>query len=75
MRTTTSTRSLPNMSPSRPAIGVATEAESRYAVRIQLTPVGEVLSACCNSGSAGATIDWSSENAAAAVRSTANVSA
>ena len=27
--TTTSTRSLPNMSPSRPAIGVATEAVSR----------------------------------------------
>ena len=37
----TSTRFLPKMSPSRPAIGVTTEAASRYEVKIQATPDGE----------------------------------
>ena len=40
--TTTSVRFFPNMSPSRPAIGVATDAARRYAVKIQVTPVGVV---------------------------------
>ena len=36
--TMTSARFLPNMSPSRPAIGVTTDALSRYAVRIHAAP-------------------------------------
>ena len=55
-----SSRSLPYMSPSRPISGVATDALSRYAVRIQLTEFSEVCSACWMSGSAGATSDCSS---------------
>ena len=43
-------------------------------MRIQLTPVGVVFSACCISGRAGATIDCSSAKASAASTSTANVS-
>ena len=38
--TTRSVRFFPNMSPSRPAIGVATEAARRYVVKIHATPVG-----------------------------------
>ena len=40
IRTTTIVRFLPYMSPSRPAIGVTTEALSRYAVRIHAGPGG-----------------------------------
>jgi hypothetical protein len=41
-RTISSMRSLPCMSPSRPMMGVATDALSRYAVRTQLTESSEV---------------------------------
>ena len=58
--TTTSMRSLPNMSPSRPRIGVAIDALSRYTVRTQVTCVGVAPSSCWISGSAGATIVCSS---------------
>ena len=53
-------RSLPNMSPSRPRIGVAIEALSRYTVSTQVTCVGVAPSSCWISGSAGATIVCSS---------------
>ncbi len=58
-RTTSSVRFLPNMSPSRPAIGVATDAASRYVVKIHATPVGVVSRSFCNVGNAGTTRDWS----------------
>ncbi len=51
------TRSLPNMSPSLPAMGVATEALSRYAVRIHPTAVSEVPSSRWIVGRAGTTSD------------------
>ena len=68
--TATSTRFLPYMSPSRPAIGVTTEAESRYALRIQAAPVVVVFRSSWIVSSAGATSDCSSayETAAAASR-------
>ena len=55
----TSTRCFPNMSPSRPAIGVTTEAASRYEVKIQAAPEGVVSRSRCSTGSAGTTSDWS----------------
>lgn len=58
--TTTSSRSLPYMSPSRPINGVATDALSRYAVSTQLAELTDVCSECWMSGSAGATSDCSS---------------
>ena len=58
-RTTTRVRFLPNMSPRRPAIGVATDAASRYAVKIHVTPEGVVSRSFCRVGSAGTTSDWS----------------
>ena len=57
--TTTSVRFLPNMSPIRPAMGVATDAARRYAVKTQATPDGVVLRSRCRIGSAGTTSDWS----------------
>ena len=54
---TTSIRSLPNMSPSRPRIGVKIEALSRKAVSTQATAVAEVCRSRWISGSAGATRD------------------
>jgi hypothetical protein len=42
----TSIRSLPNMSPSRPTIGVETDAVSRNAVKTKDTAVVEVPSSC-----------------------------
>ena len=56
---TTSTRFLPNMSPSRPAIGVTTDAASRYDVKIHATPEVDVCRSCWSTGSAGTTSDWS----------------
>ena len=53
-------RSLPNMSPSRPRIGVKIEALSRNAVSTHATAVGEVCRSRWISGSAGATSDCSS---------------
>ena len=57
--TTSSVRFLPNMSPRRPAIGVATDADNRYAVNTHVTPVGVVSRSCCRVGSAGTTSDCS----------------
>ena len=71
--TVTSARFLPNMSPRRPAIGVTTEALSRYAVRIHAAPVVVVSRSCWIVSSAGATSDWSSAYATAAIASSANV--
>ena len=53
----TSTRFLPNMSPSRPAIGVITDALIRYALRIHAAPAVVVFRSCWIVSSAGATID------------------
>ena len=53
----TSTRFLPNMSPSRPATGVITDALIRYALRIHAAPAVVVFRSCWMVSSAGATID------------------
>ena len=53
-------RSLPNMSPSLPKIGVAIEATSRYAVTIQAIPLADAPSSFCISPSAGMTVVWAS---------------
>src|SRR3954451_538853 len=71
---TRSRRSLPYMSPSRPKIGVATDALIRYEVRIHVAVVSEMPRSFWISGSAGATSDCSSANASPAVASTASVS-
>ena len=52
-----SSRSFPNMSPSRPRTGVATEAESRYAVSTQAMPVSLAFRLFWRSGRAGMTAD------------------
>ena len=52
-----SRRSLPYMSPSRPMIGVATEALSRYAVSTQPTALSDVWRELWISGRAGTTSD------------------
>ena len=49
-------RSLPNMSPSLPKIGVAIEATSRYAVTIQAIPLADAPRSFCISPSAGMTV-------------------
>ena len=59
-RTQTKTRCLPNMSPTRPRIGVQTEAESRNAVSTQVTVCWLVCSSCWILGRIGETIDWAS---------------
>jgi hypothetical protein len=56
----TSIRSLPTMSPIRPMIGVAMDADRRYAVTTQVTASCEVWTLCWIVGSAGMTSDWSS---------------
>jgi hypothetical protein len=56
-----STRRLPNMSPSLPSSPVATDAVSRNALSTQDTVVGPVSSARCRSGSAGTGMVWSRE--------------
>jgi len=48
------------MSPSRPTIGVRTEALSRKPVKIQAVAVEDALSSSWISGRAGATVDCSS---------------
>ena len=62
----TSIRRLPNMSPSRPATGVATAAASRYAVSTQAIPLASVPSLVVSSPSAGMSIVCASEYASAA---------
>ena len=69
----TSRRSLPNMSPSRPRIGVKIEAVSRYTVSTQVTAVVEAPNSRWIAGSAGATIVCSSANERPATASTARV--
>ena len=71
--TTTSVRFLPNMSPMRPAMGVATDALSRYAVMIQAPAVGDAFRSSSIVPSAGMTSDCSRANAAPASASTAKV--
>src|SRR5918997_610004 len=69
--TATSTRRLPSMSPSRPAIGVATAELSRKAVTVQLAASGEAPSERWIAGSAGITSDCINEYVNAARASTA----
>ena len=69
----TSSRCLPNMSPSRPAIGVTTDALSRKAVSSQVTLVVDVCTARWISGRAGSTSDCSSEYDSAPSAITAKV--
>ena len=58
-----SSRSLPNMSPRRPKIGVAIEATSRYAVTIHVMPPADAFSSRWMSPSAGMTVVWASTKA------------
>jgi hypothetical protein len=69
----TSRRFLPNMSPRRPQIGVATDALRRNAVRIQLASVVEVCRSSWMSRKAGATRDCCMATAMLPSASTANV--
>ena len=65
-RLTSSIRSLPNWSPSRPRIGVVTAAETRKPVRIQVVQAVLEPNSSWNVFSAGKTIVCWSENAAPA---------
>ena len=67
--------SLPSMSPTRPRIGVAMAALSRYAVSNQLAPLSDVCNVCSSWGMAGMISDCSRLKASAAVPSTAKMSA
>src|SRR3984957_15523699 len=69
----TKTHFLPIMSPSRPRIGVMTEADSRYAVSTHVTALCEVCSSTCTVLSTGITSDCSSANAPMPIASTPNV--
>src|SRR5260370_344653 len=69
----TSIRSLPRMSPSRPMIGVKIDADSRYAVRTQVTLLCDVCSPAWIVGSTGITSDCSSAKPPTATASTAKV--
>ena len=57
---TTSIRSLPTMSPTRPRMGVKIEADSRKTVTTQVTVVWVVWRSCWMVGRTGVTSDWSS---------------
>ena len=70
MRTATMIFSLPTMSPTRPRIGVAMAALSRYAVNSQLAPLSDVCNVCSSWGMAGMISDCSRLNASAAVART-----
>ena len=69
----TKTRSLPYMSPTRPRIGVAIDADSRYAVSTHVTEACDVCSSCCTVVSTGSTSDCNSAKAPIPAASTANV--
>ncbi len=75
IRTATMIFSLPTMSPTRPRIGVAMAALSRYAVSSQLAPLSDVCNVCSSWGMAGMINDCSRLKASAAVPSTAKVRA
>ena len=68
-----SRRSLPYWSPSRPTIGVATDATSRNTVSTQVAQVVDVCSERCSTGSAGTTIVCMSANAVHATARIASV--
>ncbi len=70
---TTSIRSLPTLSPTRPTIGVNTDADSRYAVSTQVTVAWSVSRPRSMVASTGVTIDCSSEKEPTPTQSTANV--
>src|SRR5215210_1439122 len=68
-RLTSSSRSFPNWSPSRPSSGVATAAETRKAVRIHVVQAVLVPNSSLNVASAGKTIVcWSANAVPASVR-------
>ncbi len=69
----TSIRSLPRMSPRRPRIGVKIDADTRYAVRTQVTLLCEVCSPAWIVGRTGITSDCSSAKPPTAAASTAKV--
>ena len=70
---TTSIRSLPTMSPTRPRMGVKIEADSRNAVSTQVTVFWVVCRSCWMVGRTGETRDCSSEYAMAPSIRTAKV--
>ena len=74
-RTTSRVFSLPIMSPTRPMIGVATEAESSQAMRTQETPAWLVCRACWTVGSTGLISDCSIANELVLTESKAKVTA
>ena len=69
----TKTHFLPNMSPTRPRIGVKIEADSRYAVSTHVTASCEVCSSFATVVSTGITSDCSSAYAPMPTASIANV--
>ena len=69
----TKTFFLPAMSPTRPRIGVMIDADSRYAVRTQVTVLCVVCSSFCTVVSTGITSDCSIANAPTPRASTAKV--
>jgi hypothetical protein len=68
----TSTLRLPNMSPRRPAIGVAIAALRRKPVTVQLVATGDACNERWIAGSAGITSDCISEYVSAALARTAS---
>ena len=72
-RMATKTRSLPNMSPTRPRIGVQMEALSRYPVSNQATASAEACRECSRDGRAGMIRDCRMLNAMADTAKTTNV--
>ena len=69
----TSIRSLPTLSPTRPTIGVHTDADSRYAVSTHVTVAWSVPRPRSMVASTGVTIDWRSEKDPTPTHSTTNV--
>ncbi len=69
---TTSMRSLPTLSPIRPRIGVATEADNRYPVISHVAVLCVVCRAGMSRASTGTTIDCNSAYAEIPSSSTAN---
>ncbi len=66
-------RSLPNMSPSRPSTGVATDAARKYALIIQTISLVPTSKASCIAVSAGMTVVCASANASAPIARIASV--
>ena len=58
VRLSSSIRRLPTMSPSRPAIGIATAAASRVAVIAQEASAAELSRRCGSTGTSGMIIVW-----------------